>query len=312
MNRSQLLRALASTVLLILLVASAAQGKARLGVSIAQFDDNFLMSVREAMVRRAAAADAVEIQFQDAQGDVGRQLSQVQNFIAQRVDAIVVIAVDTAATRAITRAASKAAIPLVYVNRHPEEQHLPAHVVVVGSDERLAGRLQMTELARLLQGRGNVAIMLGDLSNESTRGRTAGLKEIVARYPAIKIVEEQSANFDRLKAMDLMINWMVKGTRIDAVAANNDEMAIGASLAIHQIPLSGRKILVAGVDATSDAMAEIARGRLAVTVFQNARGQGERSIEDALRLVRGEPVEQYDWIPFELVTPQNYRNYVQR
>ena len=89
-------------------------------------------------------------------------------------------------------------------------------------------------------------------------------------------------------------------------------MAIGASLAIHQIPLSGRKILVAGVDATSDAMAEIARGRLAVTVFQNARGQGERSIEDALRLVRGEPVEQYDWIPFELVTPQNYRNYVQR
>jgi len=313
MSRSELLRGLASrSVLMILLLTGCAYGKARLGVSIAQFDDNFLMSVREAMARRAAAAEAVEIQFQDAQGDVGRQLSQVQNFIAQRVDAILVIAVDTAATRAITRAASNAAIPLVYVNRHPEERNLPAHVVVVGSDERLAGRLQMTELARLMHGRGNVAIMLGDLSNDATRGRTAGLKEIVARYPAIKIVEEQSANFDRLKAMDLMINWMVKGTRIDAVAANNDEMAVGATLAIHQIPLSGRRILVAGVDATSDAVAQIARGRLAVTVFQNAKGQGERSVEDALRLARGEPVEQYDWIPFELVTAQNYRNYVQR
>ena len=74
---------------MILLLTGCAYGKARLGVSIAQFDDNFLMSVREAMARRAAAADAVEIQFQDAQGDVGRQLSQVQNFIAQRVDAII-------------------------------------------------------------------------------------------------------------------------------------------------------------------------------------------------------------------------------
>jgi inositol transport system substrate-binding protein len=301
-----------SAALVLLCVAASVQARTSIGVSMALFDDNFLTSVREAMADEARAAGDVDIQFLDAQSDVSRQLSQVQNFVARRVDAIIVIAVDTSATKPITRAATGAGIPLVYVNRHPDEASLPHGVVVVASDERLAGRLQMTELARLMGGRGNVAIMLGDLANNATRGRTAGVKEVLSRYPDIKVVEEQSANFDRIAALDLMSNWIVKGTKIDAVAANNDDMAIGALLALRQISIVGHRVFVGGVDATQDALAQMQRGRLHVTVFQNAKRQGARAVDDALGLAHGESVAPIDWIPFELVVPANMRSFESR
>lgn len=298
-----------AAALTLLCIAAGVQARTSIGVSMALFDDNFLTAVREAIADRARAAGDVEIQFLDAQSDVSRQLSQVQNFVARRVDAIIVIPVDTSATRSITRAATGAGIPLVYVNRHPDEASLPHGVVVVASDERLAGRLQMTELARLMGGRGNVAIMLGDLANNATRGRTAGVKEVLTHFPDIKVVEEQSANFDRIAALDLMSNWIVKGTKIDAVAANNDDMAIGALLALRQISIVGHRVFIGGVDATEDALAQMQRGRLHVTVFQNAKRQGARAVDDALGLARGESVAPIDWIPFELVVPANLRSF---
>ena len=297
------------------LLTMAAPGYAKpmvIGVSMALFDDNFLTSVRQAMADYAKTVPDVEVQFQDAQGDIGRQISQVQNFMAQKVDAIVVNVVDTAATRNITKAVTDAGIPLVYVNRRPDAKTLPPKVSVVASDDLVAGRLEMTELARRMNGKGNVVLMLGDLANNSTQGRTAGNKEVLAKNPDIKVVEEQTANFERTKAIDLMNNWLSKGTRIDAVVANNDEMAIGAIIALRQARRLGKDVFVGGVDATADALAEMQKGGLAVTVFQDAKGQGRKGIENAVKLARGEKVEQLDFVPYELVTPENYKTFLNR
>lgn len=283
-----------------------------IGVSMALFDDNFLTSVRQAMADYAKTVPDAQIQFQDAQGDIGRQLSQVQNFMSQKVDAIVVNVVDTAATRNITKIVTDAGIPLVYVNRRPDAKTLPATVSVVASDDLVAGRLEMTELARRMGGKGNVVLMLGDLANNSTQGRTAGTKEVLAKNPGIKVVEEQTANFERTKAIDLMNNWLSKDSKISAVVCNNDEMAIGAIIALRQAGQSPKQVLVGGVDATADALAEMQKGDLAVTVFQDAKGQGRRAIENAVKLARGEKVEQFDFVPYELVTSENYRTFLNR
>ena len=295
-----------------LLIAAPAMAKTTIGVSMALFDDNFLTLLRQAMADYAKTKPDLEIQFQDAEGDVGKQLSQVQNFVAQGVSAIIVNLVDAAATKGMTDAAHKAGIPLVYVNRQPDEKELPSKVVVVASDDLVAGRLQMTELAKRMGDKGNVVIMLGDLANGATRGRTAGVKEIIAKHPGIKIVEEQTANWERGRAIDLMSNWIQKGDKIDAVASNNDEMALGALIAMRQGGLSPKSVAVGGVDATPDGLAAIAKGDLAVTVFQNAKGQGQRAIDDALKLVQGGTVETRDIIPYELVTPQNYKEFLNR
>ena len=193
--------------------------------------------------------------------------------MAQGAAAIIVNAADTSATPGMTKIARDAGVPLVYVNRRPAEGTLPPGVVFVGSDDLQAGTLQMEELARLMNYRGNVAIMVGELASNGAQLRTKAVEDVVAKYPRMKVVEKQVASFQRERGLDLMNNWLTAGTPIDVVAANNDEMAIGALMAIQQAGIPPGRILVGGVDATPDALAELARGTLAVSVFQDARGQ---------------------------------------
>ena len=192
----------------------------------------------------------------------------------------------------MTKAAREAGVPLVYVNRRPAEETLPDGIVFVGSDDGQAGTLEMEELARLMNHRGNVAIMVGELASSGAQLRTRAVEEVVAKYPGMKIVEKQVGNFQRERGLDLMNNWLTAGTKIDAVAANNDEMAIGAIMAIQQAGIPPGKLLVGGVDATPDALAEIGKGTLAVTVFQDARGQARGAVDAAVKLSRGEEVDQ--------------------
>jgi inositol transport system substrate-binding protein len=291
---------------------STSSARRVVGVSMAHFDDNFLTMLRTAMADYARSFPEIVLQFSDAQGDVGRQLSQIQNFVAAGAAAIIVNAADTSATPSITKVAREAGVPLVYVNRRPAEETLPEGVVFVGSEELQAGTLEMEELARLMDHRGNVAVMIGELASNGAQLRTAAVERVVAQYPGMKIVEKQIGNFQRERGLDLMNNWLTAGTHIDAVAANNDEMAIGAIMAIRQASIPAGQILVGGVDATPDALAEVAKGALAVTVFQNARGQAKGAVDAAEALARGERIDHVVWIPFELVTHDNYQSFLNR
>jgi inositol transport system substrate-binding protein len=291
---------------------STAPARSVIGVSMAHFDDNFLTLLRTAMADHARTIPDVALQFSDAQGDVGKQLSQIQNFVAQGAAAIIVNAADTAATPSMTKVAREAGVPLVYVNRRPAEETLPAGVVFVGSEDLQAGTLEMEELARLMNHRGHVAVMVGELASNGAQLRTKAVEDVVAKYPGMTIVEKQVGNFQRERGLDLMNNWLTAGSRIDAVAANNDEMAIGAIMALQQAGIAPGTILVGGVDATPDALAELGKGTLAVTVFQDARGQGKGAVEAALKLSRGETIGSFVWIPFELVTRDNYKSFLNR
>jgi len=206
-------------------------------------------------------------------------------------------------------AVTDAGIPLVYVNRRPDAKTLPPKVSVVASDDLVAGRLEMTELARRMGGKGNVMLMLGDLANNSTQGRTASNKEVPAKNPGITVVEEQTANFECTKAIDLITNWLSKGAEINAVVCNNDEMAIGAIIALRQVGVAPKQVFVGGVDATPDVLAKMQKGNLAVTVFQDAKGQESRKIENAVKLAWG---KQFNFVPYELVTPENYKTFLNR
>jgi len=295
-----------------LVALSAAAHAATLGVSMALFDDNFLTAVRASMKERAQQLN-VPIQFEDAQNDIGRQLNQIQNFIAQKVDAIIVNPVDTDATPKMTRLAVSARIPLVYVNRLPADRQLPPRVSFVGSDEAQSGTLQMAEVCRLLQGKGEIVVLIGELTNQAARQRTQDIYDVIARPQCrgIRIVEKQTANWKRTEAADLMTNWLSAGVRPQAVLANNDEMAIGAIQSLKQAKLLSRTI-VAGIDATPDGLAAMKAGDLRATVFQNAPAQGRGAVDTALKLVKSENVASFVWVPFELVTPGNLPDYLGR
>lgn len=283
----------------------------RIGVSIAQVDDVFLAQMRDYMAAHAKELPGVTLQFEDAQGDVVRQLNQVQNFTAQGMDAIIVNAVDTAATAKMTVNAQQAKIPLVYVNRRPEFKEVPTGVAYVGSDEIKAGEIQMRYLAEQMGGKGNLAIMLGLLSNNATHNRTQGVKNVLKDYPGIKIVEEQSAEWQRSKAIDLMNNWIVSGTKIDAVAANADEMAIGAAMAISQAGMQpGKDILVAGSDGGAAGLDAVKKGLLLVTAYQDNKGQAVGSVDLAVKMVKKQPYDAELTIPYQQITKANYQAFL--
>ena len=291
---------------------------ANIGVSMALFDDNFLTVLRNGMQDYAKTKPGVSLQVEDAQGDIGKQLNQIQNFIAQKVDAIIVNPVDTDATPKMSKLAEAAGIPLVYVNRLPADAHLPPKVSFVGSDERFSGTLEAKEACKLMGGKGNIVILMGDLANQAARQRTADVEEVIKtpECSGIKLLEKQSGNWERTKGTDLVTNWISAGLTFDAIISNNDEMAIGAIQALKAagkpIGVGPGKVLVAGVDATQDALAQMKAGNLAVTVFQNAAGQGQGAVDTALKLAQGEKVEQMVWVPFELVTPATMDKYTKK
>ncbi|PBQ09327.1 sugar ABC transporter substrate-binding protein [Pseudomonas syringae] len=299
------------TLLFSVLLSPLALADVRIGVSIAQVDDVFLAQMRDYMAAHAKQLEGVTLQFEDAQGDVVRQLNQLLNFTSQGVDAIIINPVDTAATAKITDDAQKAHIPLVYVNRRPDVKQFPEGVAYVGSDEIKAGEMQMRYLAEKMGGKGNLAIMLGLLSNDATHNRTLGVKTVLKDYPNIHVVAEQTAEWQRSKGMDLMNNWIVSGQKIDAVAANADEMAIGAAMAIRQAGLQpGKDILVGGSDGGPAGLDAIKRDDLLVTVYQDNKAQANGSIDLALQMVRKQPYQTELTIPYQLITKANYEHFL--
>lgn len=119
--------------------------------------------------------------------------------------------------------------------------------------------------------RGNVAILMGALSNEETRERTRAVEAVIAKHKDLKVVEKQTAKWQRNEAVDVVSGWLLNGVAIDAIAANNDEMAIGAIMALKQAKKNG--VLVAGIDGTPDGLQFIKTGDLAVTIFQDAKAR---------------------------------------
>ncbi|PTV76875.1 sugar ABC transporter substrate-binding protein [Agrobacterium pusense] len=283
------------------------------GVSMALFDDNFLTVLRNGMQDYSKELKGVTLQVEDAQNDVAKQQSQIQNFIASKVDAIIVNPVDTDATAAMSKLAADAKIPLVYVNRQPVNvDSLPDGQAFVASDETVAGTLEAKEVCRLLGGKGNAVIMMGELSNQAARMRTQSAKDVLKtdECKGISVVEEQTANWQRTQGSDLVTNWLSSGIEFNAVIANNDEMAIGAIQSLKAAGKDMKDYVVAGVDATQDALAAMQAGDLDATVFQDAAGQGKGALDAALKLVKGEKVEKKVYIPFQLVTPENVKDYV--
>ncbi|RLJ40928.1 monosaccharide ABC transporter substrate-binding protein (CUT2 family) [Litoreibacter meonggei] len=285
----------------------------QIGVSVARFDDNGLTVMRNGMAAHEAKLDGVSLQVEDATDDVAKQLDQINNFIASGVDAIIVNAVDTNATEAMSAAAASAGVPLVYVNRQPINMAtLPDGQAFVASNEIESGTLAAFRMCQDLRAQGKSGgarayMLMGQLSNQAAVQRSKDFEDVIGMDMCnfITLIDKQTAEWSRDKAQDLMTNWISSGEPFDAVFGNNDEMAIGAIQAMKAAGISMDDVVVGGVDATSDALVSMQAGEMDVTVFQDLAGQGAGSIDTAIALINGEDVDKAVFIPFKLVTPEN-------
>lgn len=281
-------------------------GDITIGVSMSLIDQFIQLLVDS--VQEEGAAQGVTVNVISAEADAVNQLSQVENFISQGNDAIIVNPVDSDAAKVMTDKAVAAGIPIVYLNRCPAD--LPEGSACVGSSELDAGTLLMQGLAEISGGEGKVGILQGDPLNngEAVRLRTQGCTDVIDANPGMELMVEGAGLWTRDKAMNVVENWIQGETLPDLICANNDEMALGA---INALKAAGKldQVKVGGIDATADALVAMEAGDLSVTVFQDAKGQGAGSVTTAIRLINGEDVESFVNIPFELVTPDNMADF---
>ncbi len=279
------------------------EDKIVIGMASSSFSDKWQTYLNDAVQKKCDEL-GIEVVFADGKNDPATQLANVENFIVEGVDAILLVIVDPTAPKPFLTATNDAGIPLVAVNRKFEGAD-----VFVGSEEIQAGKLQLEFVVKALEGKGNVGILQGEPGHDAMINRTAGNKEIIDGNEGLQIVFEDTGKWDRAKGMEIAENWLQSGEEIHAIVANNDEMAIGAIRALTAIDKND-EVIVAGVDATPDALKYVQEGTLEVTVFQNPFGQGGTGVESALKLINGEAVPEYVDVPFELVTKENVEKYI--
>ena len=297
---------LASLALAAFPLLSAAETS--IGLSNSNGSDKFRSLLQESITSYAKSKPGVVMSIEDAKDDSAKQVNQVKALADKKVGALIVMPVNTTAAP-LSEAAHKAGVPIVYLNVLPAEA-LGEGVAYVGSDETMAGRMQGDLLAKKLGGKGTVFILKGPGDHSGAINRTKGLKAVIGGHPDMKVAGEEVGSWKRSEAQRIVADLIKKGDIPSAIAANNDEMALGAVDALAAAGGAASKVLVIGVDATPDAMKAVKEGKLTATVLQNAKGQGRAALDLAMKMAAKETVPKELMVPFELVIPENVDKYM--
>jgi len=286
-----------------------AADKIKIGAAMSSFADKWQTYLQDGV--RAFGKDHadVEILMTDGKDDPATQLNQIETMLTQGVKAIVIVPVDISAIGPIIQKCQEAKVKLVAVNRLPAKEFVDQIDAYCGSESIQAGIMQAEWVAKKMgPDGGKVGIIMGPLGQEAAVMRTKGNEDVFAKNPKITVDIKAEGKWDRAQGMKIAENWIQAKRGLKAIVCNNDEMAIGAVLAAQGAGLKDEDLIIAGVDATPDALEYLGKG-LDVTVFQSAHGQGFGGIETAYKLVKGEKVEKLVWIPYELVTIENADKY---
>ncbi|MDR1212109.1 MAG: substrate-binding domain-containing protein [Spirochaetaceae bacterium] len=298
-----------------MVLAVSCQGKTGdskilIGYVITNMNDTFQGYILDEFRGYFADKPQYTLEFQDAQEDVVKQQDHVNTLITKGAKALVVVPVNTSAMAPITKAAQDAKIPLIYVNRNPfGNDNPPANVYYVGSQEIVAGQLQMEAMGKLLNGQGGVCILMGKLDNEGAILRTQGNEETIAsKFSGMRVLAKETGNWQRDQGMSLTENWLTTyGNNLKGILGNNDEMALGA---VEALKAAGRTdVIVMGVDAIPDALAAVANSSLSATVLQDAAGQGRGAGEAAHKALQNQSQPPINWVPFVLIDKSNLAQY---
>lgn len=286
---------------------AAEGGEIVIGCTLQNLSEEFMTMLQGAMEIQLKNYDNVKLIINDAESQSDKQASQLDRFVAQGVDAVIISPVDADALASAVKTVVDAGIPVITCSADVSGDQ---GQVWVGSSNENGGEIEMKYVAEQLGGKGKIAILRGPLGAFAEQGRFAGYETVLKDYPDIEIVFDQTGNWQREEAMSLIENLLTAGTELDAVVCQNDGMALGA---LEAVKAAGKKdaIIITGIDAIVDALDSIKAGELDATCFQDAIGQGTNALDMAVKAAKGEAIERMD-IPFELVTQENVDGYYDR
>ena len=233
-------------------------------------------------VKEEAARQGFEAVVLNAADKLDKQIADVEDLIQRRIDVLLINATHDGAAAVVEKAA-KAGIPVITLQRGVPSPAVSSHI---GTDNVVIGRLGAQWVVDKLGGKGNVVVMEGIPGAASSEDRKKGAAEIFPKYPDIKIVAQQSGQYDRAKALNVMENILQAQPKIDVVYCFNDEMAMGVLAAVKAARRTG--ILITGMDANKDAVEAVKRGELAMTIALPPKDIGRLGVIYAKWLKSGE------------------------
>ncbi|MEU9476709.1 substrate-binding domain-containing protein [Streptomyces sp. NPDC048191] len=271
----------------------------RMGLSLSTLNNPFFVQIR-AGARAEAKKLGVDLTVTDAQNDASQQANQLQNFTSSKLGAVIVNPVDSDAASNSVKAADKAGIPVIAVDRGVNKADVNT---LVASDNVAGGELAARTIAEKLGGKGSIVILQGQAGTSAARERAQGFANGLRAYPGIRVVAQQPADFDRTKGLDVMSNLLQAHPDVRGVIAANDEMALGAVKALGS--RAGKSVQVVGFDGTPDGLTAVKQGTLYASVAQQPTQLGRIAVDNALRAVRGKKVEPTVKVPVKVVTRDN-------
>ncbi|MBE3590591.1 MAG: D-ribose ABC transporter substrate-binding protein [Firmicutes bacterium] len=274
------------------------------GLALSTLNNPYFVTLRDG-AQKAADAAGVKLIVADAGNDLSKQTSQIEDFITQKVDVIVVNPVDSDGIVPAVQKANDAHIPVIAVDRGVNGGKV---ATTIASDNVEAGKMAAEALFKALGGSGKVAELEGVPGASATRDRGKGFDQAVQANSGIQVVAKQTANFDRSQGLSVMENILQANPDLNGVFAENDEMALGALQAIKN---AGKAVKVVGIDGTDDALKAIKAGDMVATVAQQPEWMGKTAVEDAVKLAQGGSIDQaFTAAPLTLIDASNVDQYL--
>lgn len=256
-----------------------------------------------------ADANGATLLWVSAKMDVQTQISQVQQFIDQKVDAIVICPVDPLTLGPSVLAAKAAGIPVIVGNQTLSDDAMANVVSYVGPDDVKAGEAEASSVMDAIGHKGGVVVLQGPLGISAEVGRTQGIKNILAKNPDVKLLAIQTAGWLRTEAYQMTLDLLSKyGDQMNGIIAENDDMANGAIQALKDKSLSG-KIPVSGIDGTKEGLRNVQAGTQIETNLQNSLIELGLAVQIAVDQVQGRPIPSHAIIIMPPVTKDNVKHY---
>ncbi len=288
------------------------EGKMRVGFSQMENNGPWRIAETKSMQDEAAKrADRFELVYTDAQGQTAKQVSDVEDLIAQRVDAIFLAPREAKGFELALQAAKEANIPVFLIDREIEGNAGEDYVTFIGSNFVEEGKRAGKWLVKETNGKAGVIELLGTPNSSVARDRHDGFADAINGSPDIKILASQPANFTRAEGQKVMENLIqAHGDNITAVYTHNDEMALGAIQALKAAGRQpGKDVLVLSVDGQKSALEAIIRGEMNATVECNPRF-GPIAFDTLERYTRGEKIEPKIIVPDKFFDSSNAAQFI--
>lgn len=273
----------------------------KLGVSISTTNNPYFVAMKDGL-DKFAGEKKVSLKVVDAQDDAARQADDIQNFISQNVDAILINPVDSKAVVSSIKAANSANIPVILIDRGSEGGDV---LTTVASDNVEAGKMAAEFVVKELGEKAKAFELSGVPGASATVDRGKGFNKIAKTK--LDILSSQSANFDRAKALNTAQNMIQGHKDVQVIFAQNDEMALGAAQAVKSAGL--KDILIVGIDGQPDAHDAIKNGDITATIAQQPAKMGEIAIQAAIDHYQGKKVKKTTVSPIYLVTKETVDQY---